>query len=217
MGYKSRVTWHMLGHTGCLQWLEGSLQSQWSAAASRRSGADLSQSACFNGCLELSAKPHRQSAIVLHGRNLKQLWLVRMLCVHMPECTVLLWWYCCFIHSASLSLHVSLLSLSSPPLSLPRFSYSPFLSHPCLLPPSNPRVQWLRGKASDSRLREPGFQSCAPVLKPWASFFTLHCSSSFSSINEYLAIDSGEYVYEQPSRINCSIWLDVCQRSRDGV
>ena len=25
--------------------------------------------------------------------------------------------------------------------------------------------------------------------------------------NEYLAIDSGGYVYEQPSRINCSIWL----------
>ena len=35
--------------------------------------------------------------------------------------------------------------------------------------------------------------------------------------NEYLAIDSGGYVYEQPSRINCSIWLDASQRSRDGV
>ena len=29
------------------------------------------------------------------------------------------------------------------------------------------------------------------MLKPWASFFTLHCSSSLSYINEYLAIDSG--------------------------
>ena len=29
--------------------------------------------------------------------------------------------------------------------------------------------------------------------------------------------DSGGYVYEQPSRINCSIWLDASQRSRDGV
>ena len=58
------------------------------------------------------------------------------------------------------------------------------------------RVQWLRGRASDSRLREPGFESCAAVLKPWASFFTLHCSSSLSCINEYLAIDSGGYVYE---------------------
>ena len=55
--------------------------------------------------------------------------------------------------------------------------------------------------ASDSRLREPGFESCAAVLKPWASVFTLHCSSSLSCINEYLAIDSGGYVYEEPSRI----------------
>ena len=74
------------------------------------------------------------------------------------------------------------------------------------------RAQWLRGRASDSRLREPGFESCAPVLKPCASFFTLHCSSSLSCINEYLAIDSGGYVYEQPSRIYCSIWLDASQR-----
>ena len=33
------------------------------------------------------------------------------------------------------------------------------------------RAQWLRGRASDSRLREPGFESCAAALKPWASFF----------------------------------------------
>ena len=29
------------------------------------------------------------------------------------------------------------------------------------------------------------------------AFFTLHCSSSLSSINEHLAIDSSDYVYEQ--------------------
>ena len=52
---------------------------------------------------------------------------------------------------------------------------------------------------------------------PWASFFTLHCSSSLSCLNEYLTIDSGGYVYEQSSRINCSIWLDASQRSRDGI
>ena len=79
------------------------------------------------------------------------------------------------------------------------------------------KAQWLRGRASDSQLREPGFEPCAAVLKPWASFFTLHCSSSLSCINEYLAIDSDGYVYEQPSCINCSIWLDASQRSRDGV
>ena len=57
----------------------------------------------------------------------------------------------------------------------------------------------------------------AAVLKPWASFFTLHCPSSLSCLNEYLTIDSGANVYEQPSRINCSIWLDASQRNRDGV
>ena len=39
----------------------------------------------------------------------------------------------------------------------------------------------------------------------------------FTQLNEYLAIDSGGYVYEQPSCINCSIWLDASQRSLDGV
>ena len=74
-------------------------------------------------------------------------------------------------------------------------------------------MQWLKGRVPDSQLREPGFESCAAVLKPWASFFTLHCSSSLSCLTEDLAIDSGGYVYEQPSRI----WLDASQRSRDGV
>ena len=76
------------------------------------------------------------------------------------------------------------------------------------------RSQWLRSRTSDFR---HGFESCAAVLKPWASFFTLHCSSSLSCINEYMATDSGGYVYEQPSRINCSIWLDVSQRSWDVI
>ena len=48
------------------------------------------------------------------------------------------------------------------------------------------------------------------------SLLTLNCYSSLSCINEYVAIDSGGYVYEQPSRINCSIWLDSSQRSSDG-
>ena len=30
------------------------------------------------------------------------------------------------------------------------------------------RTQWPRGRASDSRLREPGFESCATVFKTWA-------------------------------------------------
>ena len=58
-----------------------------------------------------------------------------------------------------------------------------------------------------------------PVLrcKTLGKFFHSHCSSSLSCINEYLAIDCDGYVYEQPSRIICSIWLDASQRSRDGV
>ena len=53
------------------------------------------------------------------------------------------------------------------------------------------RAQWLRGRASDSRLREPGFESCVAVLKPWANVITLNCSSALNCINGYMAIDSG--------------------------
>ena len=70
-------------------------------------------------------------------------------------------------------------------------------------------MQWLRVRASDSRLRGPGFESCAAVLKPWASCFHSTLPSSLSCINEYLAIDSGGYVYEQSARINSRIWLDA--------
>ena len=79
------------------------------------------------------------------------------------------------------------------------------------------RAQWLRGRAPDSRLRGPGFESCAAVLKPWARFFTLHCSSSLSCIYEHLAIDSGGYMYEQPSHINCSIYGWMISREVETV
>ena len=76
------------------------------------------------------------------------------------------------------------------------------------------RSEWLRGRAIDSQPRGPGFESYAAMLKRWAIFFTVHCASSLSCIHEYLAIiDSVEYVYEQPSHSNCSIWLDASQRS----
>ena len=77
------------------------------------------------------------------------------------------------------------------------------------------RAQWLRGRAPDSRLREPGFESCAAVLKPWASVFTLHCFSSLSCINKYLTV-----VYmctRSLPHINCSMWFDASQRSWDGI
>ena len=52
------------------------------------------------------------------------------------------------------------------------------------------RAHWLRGRASVSRLREPGFESCFGV-KTLGKFF--------------YSTDSGRYMYEQPSRINC--WM----------
>ena len=42
-------------------------------------------------------------------------------------------------------------------------------------------------------------------VKTWACFFILHFSSSLSCMNEYLAIDSGGYLYEQTMCINCSV------------
>ena len=49
------------------------------------------------------------------------------------------------------------------------------------------------------------------IVIPHDTFFpTLHWFSSLSCINDYLAIDSDGYVYEQPSRIK---WLDASQRS----
>ena len=74
---------------------------------------------------------------------------------------------------------------------------------------TNCRVQQLSARASDSRLREPGFESCAAVLKCCARLCTLICTSSVSCINEFLTIESGGYMYEQPSHINYSIWLDA--------
>ena len=46
-------------------------------------------------------------------------------------------------------------------------------------------------------------------VKTLGNCFTLHCSSSLSCINEYLAVDSDGYVYKQPFCVNCSIWLDT--------
>ena len=73
-------------------------------------------------------------------------------------------------------------------------------------------LPFIKRNGSGVELRTLDYEnpSSNPVLlKPWASVFTLHCSSSLSCINQYLAIDSGGYVYEQPSRINCSKWLDA--------
>ena len=43
------------------------------------------------------------------------------------------------------------------------------------------RAQWLRGRASDSRLREPGFESCAAVLK-LGQVFSLYIAPVHSAV-----------------------------------
>ena len=58
------------------------------------------------------------------------------------------------------------------------------------------RAQWLRGRALDSQLRGPRFESCAEVLKPWAIFSLTVLQ--FPQLYENLAIDSGGYVHVQP-------------------
>ena len=123
-----------------------------------------------------------------------------------------------FIFSSSFlsSRHLSLTAFSINSLQL-RLS-SAVVLHPPTVSRSlfcrHIRAQWLRGRASDCRLQEPGFESCAAVLKPWATFVhSTYIAPVYRCTNEYLATDSDGYVYEQPSRINCSIWL----RSRDSV
>ena len=43
------------------------------------------------------------------------------------------------------------------------------------------------------------------------------CSSSLNCMNEYLAIDSGDYLCTSSFRELIAAWLNVSQRSRDGV
>ena len=83
--------------------------------------------------------------------------------------------------SSHFTLHILWPSCVLPPVTFPSASVSASVSNPYVLVH---RAQWLRGRASDSRLRGPGFESCAAVLKPSASFFILHCSSSLSCIYE---------------------------------
>ena len=66
-------------------------------------------------------------------------------------------------------------------------------------------AQWLMGRASDSRRREPMIDPVLQCEHLGQVHFTTHCSSSLSCINEYLAKDSGGYLTEPPSRINCSM------------
>ena len=58
------------------------------------------------------------------------------------------------------------------------------------------RAQWLRGRTSDPRLREPGLESCAAVLKPWASF-SLYLADRTGRLTSYFCI-------------SCCRWSSFC-------
>ena len=50
---------------------------------------------------------------------------------------------------------------------------------------------WDTGSLGQSKVWDTGHWTTKRVGL-WQVFFTLHCSSSFSSLNDYLAIDSGD-------------------------
>ena len=68
-------------------------------------------------------------------------------------------------------------------------------------------------KASDSRLREPGLESCAAM----SNVFTLYCSNSLSCMNISLAIDSGAYLFTKSLCTLIAMRLDDSQRNRDSL
>ena len=70
------------------------------------------------------------------------------------------------------------------------------------------RPLWGSGRASDSRLRESGFE---------ANCFILLLSSSHSYMNEYLAIYTGGSLCTNKLRALTVAWLDASQRSRGGI
>ena len=58
-----------------------------------------------------------------------------------------------------------------------------FQMHECTQVIHSIVVVLLPNAESPITLGEPGFELCAAVLKPWACFFSLHCSSSLSCIH----------------------------------
>ena len=113
------------------------------------------------------------------------------------------WWQ---ISAASVSSKASRLVLASQVDIL-------FVQETCTEIPRPKRAQWLRGRALDSQIRVR-ILWCS--VKTFWQVFSLYIAP-VHSVNEYLAIDSRGYLYEQPTCINCSIWLDAFQKSWDGV
>ena len=69
----------------------------------------------------------------------------------------------------------------------------------------------------DSRLSEIRAQILCCCVRLWASLFTLHCSSSLTCTNEYLAIDSGGHLHTTDLHILKVAWLDAIPREVEMV
>ena len=54
-------------------------------------------------------------------------------------------------------------------------------------------------------------------VKSWARLFTIRCTSSVSCMNEYLAIDSGGYLYMGNLCALIVAWLNISQRIQNSV
>ena len=63
----------------------------------------------------------------------------------------------------------------------------------------------------------PGFEFSCSCFEAWAISFIPLCTSSLCCINEYLAIYSGGYVWDNSLRAVTAAWLNTCQRSLVGV
>ena len=70
--------------------------------------------------------------------------------------------------------------------------------------------------ASDSRLREPGFESCAGTANLFDTAVFLFIFLHFT-LNEYLVIYIRGYLCTNSLRTLIATWLDASQRSRGGV
>ena len=78
-----------------------------------------------------------------------------------------------------------------------RFNYCANINPPVPLPPYGLLSV---SRASDSQLREPGFESFAAISNSGQVLFTLHCPSSRSFMNGYVALGSGGYWYTNSLR-----------------
>ena len=72
-------------------------------------------------------------------------------------------------------------------------------------------------RALGIQLSELGFESCAAALHLGQVPFALHCCSSLSCMNEYLAVNSGGYVNTNNLCTCIAAWLSASQSGQTAV